>query len=174
MSSDEHQDRALLPDWQLSEWINTDEPLTLPALRGRVVLLHCFQMLCPACVAHGLPQAQRVRQIFAESDLAVIGLHTVFEHHAAMSAQALRAFVHEYRWSFPIGVDAPAPAGQLPQTMRRYGLQGTPSLLLLDRQGRVALHYFGRLDDLVLGAAIGRLVTAFALFSRADRAASPA
>ena len=36
-------------------------------------------MLCPACVSHGLPQAARLRETFAPEDLAVIGLHTVFE-----------------------------------------------------------------------------------------------
>ena len=43
------------PPLEISEWVNTPGPLTLSALRGRVVMLHAFQMLCPACVQHGLP-----------------------------------------------------------------------------------------------------------------------
>ena len=39
-----------------------------------------------------------------------------------------------------------------------HGLRGTPSCLVLDRQGRVCLHHFGQLDDLVLGAALAALV----------------
>jgi len=50
----------LLPEWDVSNWLNTPTPITLKSLRGRVVLLHAFQMLCPSCVAYGLPQAQRV------------------------------------------------------------------------------------------------------------------
>ena len=42
--------------------------------------------------------------------------------------------------------------------MAAWGLQGTPSLVLLDRQGQVQLSHFGRLDDLVLGAVIGQLL----------------
>lgn len=148
----------LLPEWDVSAWLNTPCPVTLASLRGRVVLLHAFQMLCPACVAHGLPQAERVRQAFAPTELAVIGLHTVFEHHDAMAVQALQAFVHEYRWSFPIGVDAPDGRGGPPRTMTRYGLHGTPSCIVLDREGRVRLHHFGRMDDLALGALLGGLI----------------
>lgn len=147
-----------LTDWQVDTWLNTPEPLTLQALRGRVVLIHAFQMLCPGCVATGLPQAQRVRQAFPETELAVVGLHTVFEHHEAMTETALRAFVHEYRWSFPIGIDRPSTDRRVPQTMFQWGLQGTPSHIVLDRDGLVRGHHFGAVDDLVLGAMLGRLV----------------
>lgn len=149
---------SVLPDWQVSAWLNTRIPLTLDSLHGRVVVLHAFQMLCPGCVTHGLPQAERVHQTFAESGVAVVGLHTVFEHHAVMTAEALKAFVHEYRWSFPIGIDQPAGGSAPSVTMTRYGLRGTPSCLVLDRQGRVRLHKFGAIDDLVLGALLGRLI----------------
>ena len=37
-------------------------------------------------------------------------------------------------------------------------LQGTPSLVVIDGQGRVRLHHFGHLDDLRLGALLGQLV----------------
>lgn len=153
----------LLPEWQVGTWLNTSSPLTLQSLRGQVVLLHTFQMLCPGCVAYGLPQAERVRQVFPASDLAVVGLHTVFEHHAVMNVDALRAFIHEYRWSFPIGVDEPDGRGGPSLTMQRYHLRGTPSCLVLDRQGRLQLHHFGQIDDLALGALLGRLIAGPAL-----------
>jgi hypothetical protein len=147
-----------LPPWQVSTWLNTPAPITLASLRGRVVLLHAFQMLCPGCVAFGLPQAERVRQAFPASDLAVVGLHTVFEHHAVMTVDALRAFIHEYRWSFPIGVDQPDDRGGASLTMTRYGLRGTPSCIVLDRRGQVRLHHFGQVDDLALGSLLGGLI----------------
>jgi hypothetical protein len=146
------------PEWQVGEWLNADKPLSLASLRGKVVLLHAFQMLCPGCVSYGLPQAERVRQFFLDRDIAVVGLHTVFEHHEVMNTQALRAFVHEYRWSFPIGVDRRAPGADIPMTMQAYGLRGTPSHVLLDRQGQVRAIHFGRMDDLELGSIIGRLL----------------
>ncbi|MBT2305038.1 redoxin domain-containing protein [Variovorax paradoxus] len=145
------------PELQIGQWLNTDAPLTLASLRGRVVVLHAFQMLCPACVSHGLPQASKARQVFAARDVAVIGLHTVFEHHDVMTPAALEAFVHEYRYTFPIGIDKPSRGG-IPVTMGEYQLQGTPSIVLLDKQGRIRLSHFGVLEDMALGAAIGQLV----------------
>ncbi len=147
-----------LPGWRASHWFNTPTPIELEDLRGRVVLVHAFQMLCPACVAHGLPQALRVHEAFQGEAVTVIGLHTVFEHHEVMGPQALQAFIHEYRWPFPIGVDWAAEAGPLPVTMAQWGLGGTPSVVLFDRHGRARLHRFGVVDDLALGAAIGQLL----------------
>jgi peroxiredoxin len=148
----------LAPELQVSQWLNTPAPISLRQLRGRVVVLHAFQMLCPGCVAHGLPQATLIREAFPENEVAVIGLHTVFEHHAVMNADALRAFVHEYRLSFPIGIDMPAERGGIPKTMSAYELRGTPSLVLIDREGAVRLNHFGRIDDMRVGAIIGQLV----------------
>ncbi|GHE33924.1 redoxin domain-containing protein [Vulcaniibacterium thermophilum] len=146
------------PELDLAGWLNSDPAPALRALRGRVVLLHAFQMLCPGCVAHGLPQAAAAFEHFGPQGLAVIGLHSVFEHHRAMGPDALAAFVHEYRLRFPIGIDRPGDDGPIPTTMRRYRLQGTPSLVLIDRAGRIRASQFGRVSDLALGGAIGRLL----------------
>jgi peroxiredoxin len=147
------------PEWHTTRWFNTDAPLSVARLRGQVVVLHAFQMLCPGCVARGLPQAQRVAEVFAAAPVAVVGLHTVFEHHGVMTPAALEVFLHEYRIRFPVGVDAPGEDGDpIPRTMRAYGLRGTPSTVLIDAEGRIRLQRFGAHDDLELGAAIGALV----------------
>ena len=148
----------LAPELQVSRWFNAPVPPTLAGLRGRVVVIEAFQMLCPGCVSHGLPQAQRVRQVFAREDVEVIGLHTVFEHHEAMTPVALEAFLHEYRIGFPVGVDMAGTDGPIPRTMAAYRMQGTPSLLLIDRAGRLREQHFGQVDDLVLGAQIAILI----------------
>lgn len=149
------------PAWATTHWFNHDGPPLQPAaLHGRVVVLHAFQMLCPGCVHHALPQAQRIHETFAPDDVAVIGLHTVFEHHAAMTPVSLEAFLHENRIRYAVGVDAAAAdAGDpIPVTMRRYGFQGTPSLVLIDRLGCVRRHAFGTEADLAVGAAIAALL----------------
>lgn len=146
------------PPLQVAEWLNTPAPLALAALRGRVVVLHAFQMLCPGCLSHGLPQAERVHRVFRNEGVSVIGLHTVFEHHDVMGPDALRVFMHEYRWSFPVGIDQPAQGTGLPRTMQAYHLDGTPSLVLIDRRGHIRLQHLGHIDDLLLGGLIGRLL----------------
>jgi thiol-disulfide isomerase/thioredoxin len=146
------------PALRVSTWLNCKTPINLESLHDKVVLLYAFQMLCPGCVSHSIPQAINVDKHFAKKDVAVIGLHTVFEHHAAMGEVALRAFIHEYRIPFPVGIDQPASSGPIPLTMQAYQLQGTPSLLLFDRKGELRLQHFGRVDDLQLGAMIGQLI----------------
>jgi hypothetical protein len=148
------------PAWTTSAWLNAAEPLTLAALRGHVVVLHAFQMLCPACVQHGLPQAQRIERVFGDAGVVVLGLHTVFEHHEAMTPVALAAFLHEYRIGFPVGIDAPSatPGDPVPITMQTYAMRGTPTLLLFDRQGALRRHAFGVEDDMSVAAAITALL----------------
>lgn len=145
------------PPWHVSQWFNTAGPIGLDALRGKVVVLEAFQMLCPGCVSHGLPQVQRVRSTFPEDLVAVVGLHTVFEHHEAMIPTALEAFLHEYRIGFPVGVDEPGE-GPIPRTMQAYAMQGTPTLVLIDARGMLRARYFGQIPDLALGAKIAGLV----------------
>lgn len=148
----------MAPPWQVAQWFNAAQPPSLESLRGRVVVLHAFQMLCPGCVQHGLPQAQAVHREFAGQGVAVIGLHTVFEHHEAMRPVSLAAFLHEYRVAFPVGIDQPAAEGPVPLTMRAYDMRGTPTLVVIDRAGCIRLHAFGRVGDLALGALIGGLL----------------
>ena len=147
-------DVPMAPEWQVDHWFNAPEPPTLAALRGKVVVLEAFQMLCPGCVSHGLPQARRIRETFPPERVAVIGLHTVFEHHAAMTPVSLEAFLHEYRIDFPVGVDRAGINDPIPQTMRAYAMQGTPTLCLIDPQGRLRHRHFGQVGDLAIGAQI--------------------
>lgn len=114
-------------------------------------------MLCPGCVSTGLPQVQRIAQTFSSDQLAVIGLHTVFEHHEAQGTEAaLAAFAHEYRLSFPIGIDR--QQGRLPMTMASYGMEGTPTLVIIDRNGNRRFQQTGHVDDLALGHMLGTLL----------------
>lgn len=141
------------PELDVSAWIGPPSPLS--SLRGRVVLVEAFQMLCAGCVMHALPQAMRVHR--ALPDVAVVGLHTVFEHHEVTGPDALRVFLSEFGIRFPVGVDRHDDRS-IPVTMRTYGLEGTPSGLVIDKRGRLRFSHFGQVDDLALGAILGRLL----------------
>ena len=164
MHGDECVDNAMnerrnpAPAWQVEQWFNTPTALSVDALRGKVIVLEAFQMLCPGCVSHGLPQAARVRATFPHDKVAVIGLHTVFEHHAAMTPVSLQAFLHEYRIDFPVGVDRAGVDSPIPQTMQAYAMRGTPTLVLIDAQGNIRHQHFGQVSDLLLGAQIASLL----------------
>lgn len=145
----------------VERWFNSDQPITLESLRGQIVVLHAFQMLCPGCVATAIPQARKLNEIARSIDgLVVLGIHTVFEHHAAMTPVSLEAFLHEYKIVFPVAVDRASNDGPIPQTMAAYGFRGTPSTVIIDREGRIARHSFGAEDDLALGLILGSLLSA--------------
>lgn len=148
----------LAPELITDTWFNTHQTLNLSHLRGRVVLLKAFQMLCPGCVSHALPQARKVYETFPRHKLHVIGLHSVFEHHEAMTSTALAAFIKEYKIQFPVAVDKPGTDSPIPQTMARYQMQGTPTLILIDHRGRLRKQHFGMESDIRLGAEIMSLI----------------
>src|SRR3546814_6731649 len=53
------------PELDVVRWFNS-APLTLAGLRGRVVVIGAFQMLCPGCVSESLPQLRRIHELRSE------------------------------------------------------------------------------------------------------------
>jgi len=141
------------PELIVAQVFNAPEAPTLKKLKGKVVVVAAFQMLCPGSLRHGLPQAQRLARAFSPDEVAVLGLHMVFENHKDMTPSLLEPFLKAERITIPILVDKLNGAGT-PATMAAYGMQGTPTLLLFDRQGRLRRHYLGAVDDVRLGAEI--------------------
>lgn len=146
-----------IPELIVSKWFNTNDSLSLKSLRGKVVAVHAFQMLCPGCVLHGIPQAKKLFETFSQEHVAVLGLHTVFEHHEAMAEKSLEAFLYEFRVSFPVGIDTPSIGSAIPQTMELFQMRGTPTWLIFDREGKLRKHIFGQYDDMALGSFISQL-----------------
>ena len=81
------------PELVTAQWFNAPEPLSLKKLKGKVVVLVAFQMLCPGSLRHSLPQAGRIARAFSTDEVAVVGLHMVFENHADMSPSQLEPFL---------------------------------------------------------------------------------
>lgn len=147
------------PEWVIAQWLNTETSLTLAALRGRVIAAGAFQMLCPGCVSELIPQLRQAHTLFKGAEVSVLGLHTVFEHHDAMGPVSLKAFLHENRLTFPVAIDQPqAPKVPIPKTMELYAMQGTPTMLLIDRDGNLRRQTFGHIPDMQLGAEIMALL----------------
>jgi hypothetical protein len=73
-----------------------------------------------------------------------------------MTPAALGAFISEYGLTMPIGVDEAASDSRIPVTMARFAMQGTPTAILIGRDGQVQYHGFGKEDDMALGSRIAR------------------
>ncbi len=141
----------------IEKWLNVGKDFDEKSFTGKVVAIHAFQMLCPGCILHGIPQAQRLYDTFDSDQVSVVGLHTVFEHHEAMKEVSLKAFLHEFRIRFPVGIDMTSSTGQIPQTMDHYKIQGTPTWLVFDRTGKLVVNVFGKAEDMSLASILTQL-----------------
>lgn len=148
----------IAPALQVSQWLNTAEPLTLDGLRGKVVVVSVFQMLCSGCVHHSIPLTKRLYETFDPAEVTVLGLHSVFEHHEVMTPAALAVFVREQGLAFPVGIDESSEDNDIPRTMRAYQMQGTPTTILIDTAGRLRMQSFGSTEAISLAASIGILL----------------
>lgn len=145
------------PEITAQRWLNADTKQTLKAERGKVVVIAVCQMSCPGSQKYGLPQAMRLRRAFDEKEVAVLGLHMAFEKFDEQTPDKVAAFLEEQGITFPVALDKPNGT-DLPQTMKDYELQGTPAILIFDRQGRLRRHYLGAVDDLRIGAEVMALL----------------
>jgi hypothetical protein len=205
------------PDIQVETWVQGG-PVNISTLSGQVVLVEVFQVNCPGCFVHALPEAVHLHQTYQDKGLAVIGLATAFEdfdHNNLANLELLVAAGEltgeplrqlgkaglldgnrlDYSLPFPVGMDVLIEnnktvdddavhafiTSQLPdfaswsnarkqpvyakarsyleakthcaQTFESYSLQGTPSSILVDREGilrDVSFGYMSHLEPLIM------------------------
>ena len=56
-----------------------------------------------------------------------------------------------------MGIDRPGNPGPLPHTMQANRMEGTPTLLVFDRQEKLRLLRLGQVEGLAMGELIGQL-----------------
>ena len=123
----------------VDEWVR-GRPTTLDALKGKVVLLDIFQIICPGChAAH--PEIVRMQKRYKNDGFEVLGMAVAFELHGAQTPEKIRRYVDRKAYPYPVALDK-----GLIETFRRYGARGTPFTVLIDRQGRIRYLDFFRLD----------------------------
>src|SRR5512136_3030835 len=127
------------PEIVAERWLNSDKKRTLKAEKGKVVVVAIWQLSCPGSKKYGLPQAMRLRSVFEEHEVAVFGLHMAFEKFDEQTPDKVEAYLAEQGITVPVAIDK-ADGEDLPETMKAYELQGTPALLIFDRQGRLRRH----------------------------------
>ena len=131
---------------KVQEWLNAPQGYKLDLEAPRIKIIHAFQMLCPGCVYHGVPQTVELYEKLKGLPVDVVGLHTVFEHHEVMTPEALKVFISEWCLPFPVGIDQPVEGHRIPATMKAYQMQGTPTTIIIDQKGELLVQNFGTLD----------------------------
>jgi cytochrome c biogenesis protein CcdA/thiol-disulfide isomerase/thioredoxin len=133
------QDFGRAPDFAgISTWLNTPRPLSLPRLRGRVVLIDFWTYSCVNCL-RTLPHLEAWDRAYRKHGLTIVGVHTpefAFEHVRSNVSDAVRKLGVRY----PVGLDNGYG------TWNAYANQYWPAEYLIDRNGHVRHVHFGEGD----------------------------
>lgn len=132
-------ERPVAPPFTATEpaaWINSP-PLSLAALRGKVVLLEFWTFGCSNC-RNTLPWLKATAAKRAPQGLVVVGIHTPEFAHERVPANVARA-IRDLGIQYPVMLDSDSAYWNLMNN--RYW----PAFYLVDRQGRIAATAFGEL-----------------------------
>ena len=141
-------------------WLNTDHPLALRDLRGRVVVLDFWTFCCINCL-RVIEELRPLEERFGER-LVVIGVHSPKFPHESDHAAVGRA-VARHRITHPV-LDDPEL-----ETWQQYGVRAWPTLVVIDPDGYVVAMASGEGNGPALAGVIEQL-----LDGRSDLAVGPA
>jgi peroxiredoxin len=195
------------PNLAVSQWMQ-GRPTNIDQERGNVILVEVFQVNCPGCFTHGIPQALNLHLKYYSSGLKVLGVATAFEDYDKNTSDNLKLLLTtgevigetrkvlseygrlqpgyklSYKIPFPVGMDTLLKFGPLThdkvmdfieanlpdfrsytekdreslydrvkqylklkqfsaRTFEEYSLRGTPSAILVDRDGILRQTTFG-------------------------------
>ena len=135
MRTDVRSVRVRAPELRGRRWLNTGgHDLTLPELRGRVVLLDFWTFCCVNCL-HVLDELRPVEERFPE-ELVVIGVHSPkFEHEGEPAA--VEAAVERYAVGHAV-LDDPELV-----TWQAYTARAWPTLVVVDPEGYIVASMSG-------------------------------
>jgi thiol-disulfide isomerase/thioredoxin len=117
------------------KWLNTERPLTLAGLRGKVVLVDFWEYTCVNCI-RTLPYLKAWHERYKDKGLVIVGVHAPEFDFAKEEANVARA-AKEFGLSYPIVVDSKMAV------WNAYGNRYWPAKYLIDSQGSVRAWHFG-------------------------------
>jgi thiol-disulfide isomerase/thioredoxin/sugar lactone lactonase YvrE len=125
----EYEGKVNAPDFpEGMEWLNTDRPLSLRELRGKVVVLDFWTYCCINCM-HVIPDLKRLEQKY-QNELVVIGVHSA-KFNGERDTQNIRQAILRYEIEHPVVNDYKMEVWQ------RYSVRAWPTLMMIDPAGKV-------------------------------------
>jgi thiol-disulfide isomerase/thioredoxin len=153
MSSAQDRARIRAPEIQGGRgWLNTDKPLSLAALKGKIVLLDFWTYGCINCI-HIIPDLKKLEAKYA-NQLVVIGVHSA-KFQNEKETENIRRIILRYEIEHPVYNDSEFV------TWQSYGVRAWPTQMLIDPAGYVVGAASGEGNYDVIDQAIAKLVDEF-------------
>jgi thiol-disulfide isomerase/thioredoxin len=131
-------------------WLNTDHPILLKNLKGRVVILDFWTYCCINCL-HVLPELKYLEQKY-QDNLTVIGIHSAkFDNEK--ETENIRQAILRYDIEHPVLVDSNF------QVWQQYAVRAWPTLIVIDPEGYVIGHLSGEGNQETLDQLVGEMLS---------------
>ena len=121
----------------ITAWFNSP-PLTLSALKGKVVFIEFWTTTCPYCV-DTLSHLNTWYQRYHDKGLVIIGIHSPKQEFES-NLDYLKAALAKHKLEFPVAVDNQFASWE------NYGVNAWPEQYLIDKQGRLVYVHHGAQD----------------------------
>jgi len=133
-------------------WFNTDKPIKLEELKGKVVLLDFWTFCCINCM-HVIPDLIRLEKKFPK-ELVVVGVHSA-KFKNEQDSDAIRQAILRYDIEHPVVNDAEF------KIWTKYGARGWPHFTLINPDGVIDQHFSGEGNYEAQVTAIEALIKKF-------------
>jgi thiol-disulfide isomerase/thioredoxin len=123
------------PEIENETWLNTDTPLPLSSLRGKVVLIEFWTLGCINC-QNVMPWLDSWYETYNGDDFTIVSVHYpefTYEENIDNVREAAARFGIEY----PIAIDNDG------KTWRAYEQRFWPTRYLVDKNGRIRYQHIG-------------------------------
>lgn len=134
------------PELRGSAWLNTERPLKLSDLRGKLTLLDFWTYCCINCL-HVMEDLKYLERKYAGRPFVVVGVHSP-KFTTEDDPESVRQAVLRYGVTHPVLLDS----GR--KTWDAYAVRGWPTLVLIDPRGYILGRVSGEGHREQLDAAI--------------------
>lgn len=126
---------AVAPELHQGIWLNTEVPLTLETLRGKVVLLEMWTFDCINCI-RTIPYVREWYETYKDEGFVVVGNHYP-EFNYERDLDNLRNALTRLEIEYPVLQDNDR------QTWTKYNNRYWPTMYLIDKQGNIRYTHIG-------------------------------
>ncbi len=123
---------AEAPAWEIAEWTD-GQTRKLADFRGKILVLDFWGTWCGPCIQM-IPAAKQLHEHYKDKDVAFLAIHT-----AGTDMSLVKRLMKQQEWNVVSGLDKGEDIVD-GRTIQAFGVQGFPTIMVIDRQGKVAFN----------------------------------